>query len=275
MFRCSIGIGLLVVVGCGTNSGRSFLPHIPGYPQEKRQLIVLDKAFMEISGMFYLPDGRIASIDDEEGKIFLIKLNDGTFESIKFAGKGDYEDVVKKGEFYYVLESNGDLHKVTATPPFSTSQIKFKREKKLEFESIYIDEDANKIILVTKDHRNAGKEILAYSYNIATEAFEDSPYYRIPLSDVYAKIDDNSGECKPSAAAVHPLEHKIYIVASIGKTLLKCSMKGKVEQAFRLNPAHFPQPEGITFAPNGDMYISNEGAQQGKATILKFPYVHN
>jgi len=36
-----------------------------------------------------------------------------------------------------------------------------------------------------------------------------------------------------------------------------------------LDPVLFNQPEGLTFAPNGDLYISNEGGE-GVATILKF-----
>jgi uncharacterized protein YjiK len=31
----------------------------------------------------------------------------------------------------------------------------------------------------------------------------------------------------------------------------------------------FPQPEGITFSPNGDLFIANEGDGDG-GTILRF-----
>ena len=47
-----------------------------------------------------------------------------------------------------------------------------------------------------------------------------------------------------------------------------------MEQVFKLDPALYNQPEGMTFAPNGDLYISNEGGE-GIATILKFKYKKN
>ena len=64
---------------------------------------------------------------------------------------------------------------------------------------------------------------------------------------------------------------KLYIVASVGKLLVVADKNGKVEQVFRLDPVMYNQPEGMTFAPNGDLYISNEGGE-GIATILKFIY---
>jgi hypothetical protein len=48
--------------------------------------------------------------------------------------------------------------------------------------------------------------------------------------------------------------------------------KGKVENAFHISAVNFAQPEGITFADNGDMYISNEVATEQNATLLKFAY---
>jgi uncharacterized protein YjiK len=70
----------------------------------------------------------------------------------------------------------------------------------------------------------------------------------------------------------HPVQNKLYIVSSIGKLLVITDLKGRVEEAFSLNPSVFRQPEGLTFAPNGDMFISNEGGD-GMATLLKFAYI--
>lgn len=62
------------------------------------------------------------------------------------------------------------------------------------------------------------------------------------------------------------------MLCSVGKMLLVCDLKGKVEQAWPLNQQIYKQPEGITFTPNGDMYISNEAADNDKGSILKLVY---
>jgi hypothetical protein len=49
--------------------------------------------------------------------------------------------------------------------------------------------------------------------------------------------------------------------------------RGKVIEAYELNPDQFPQAEGRAFAPNGDMFITNEG-KYGAPTLQQFKY-HN
>ncbi|RYD88418.1 MAG: hypothetical protein EOP50_19135 [Sphingobacteriales bacterium] len=85
-------------------------------------------------------------------------------------------------------------------------------------------------------------------------------------------LKDGEAEFKPSAAAFHPFTHKLYILSSAGQLLVVTNGRDSVEEVFRLNPSFYPQAEGIAFAENGDMYISNE-AKLGKATLLRIPYV--
>ena len=265
---------IMIIDSCTATSGRSFHPSLPGYQEKNKELIVLDDYLLEISGIYYLPDGRMAGHNDEKGILFVFDFNHGEHETIEFSGKGDYEDVVQYKDFYYIMESDGDLHKVAVAPPYTAVKIKFLDLKKTEFESLYVDSAAERLVLLTKDHRNPFRGILAYGFDINSQQFLPEPVYQIPLTDILSKMHDNTAECKPSAAAVHPIEKKVYVIASVGKAMLICSLEGKVEQVYQLNPTQFPQPEGITFAPNGDMYISNEGLH-GKATILKFPYSIN
>jgi uncharacterized protein YjiK len=84
-------------------------------------------------------------------------------------------------------------------------------------------------------------------------------------------LKDGKVEFKPSAAAIHPIEKNVYILSSAGQLLVVTDRKGKVQSAYRLNPNFYPQAEGIAFAENGDMYISNE-AKLGKPTLLRLPY---
>ena len=267
----TIVLATICFYSCKGLRGKSFVPNIPGYNEAGRDVRILDDALLEISGIFYERDERMAAINDEDGKIFLLNTKSGVVDKFKYDKKRDYEDIVRVGDFYYVLESNGNLHQVDINKQEGVNEFNFHVHGKVEFESLYYDQSAQKLVLVTKDHRIERNVILAYSFDLATQSFSNEPYFSISMRDIKAAVKNDAAECKPSAAAIHPITKKLFVIASVGKVLLQCTGTGKVERAYDLNPDHFPQPEGITFAPNGDMYISNEGAH-GKATLIKFPY---
>lgn len=268
------GLLYILMFSCLTacsRQGKSFVPAVPGYNAANKQVIVLDKELLEISGMYYLPDTRIAAINDEEGKIFLINSTTGDYTVTKFGRKRDYEDVVVAGDYYYVLESNGNIHRVPVAMANTEEEFEFPREKKIEFESMYYDPSRQKLVLVSKEQRETKKGVIAYTFDMDSLRFSDDTIYEIRRKEIHKQLKDNNADFKPSAAAIHPILNKLFIVASVGKAMMQCTLDGKIEHVWLLNPDQFPQPEGLTFAPNGDMFISNEGVN-GKATILKFPY---
>jgi len=262
---------VVILVSCNARNGKSFLPDIPGYDNKGRQIFILHKKLLEISGITYIDNRTLSAINDEDGKIFRVDFGEGKPASVDFGGKGDYEDLVFTGGNYYVLESKGDISVVPVADPGSARKINFKKKSKIEFESLYLDKRSRKLVLLSKEQRMVEDAIVAYTFDPAEERFSSDPVYTIPLKEVKKLMKDYSAECKPSAAAVHPILNKLFVIASVGKVLFTCTLDGQVENVYFLNPDLFSQPEGICFSPGGDMFISNEGLQ-GKATIIRYSY---
>ena len=192
--------------------------------------------------------------------------------------QSDFEDLVKVDTTIYVLISDGTIlsmpRRVTDsanttvyTPPF---------QGKNDFETMYYDSDAQGLVIICKEceaekgqHRRT-----AYRFDIATKTFDSSPFYTISTEEVKDMVKNNDAEFRPSAAAIQPLEKKLFILASAGQLLVITDLKGKVLEVYNLNPDLYPQPEGIAFGPKGTMYISNEG-KYGKPTLLIFHYNKN
>ncbi len=128
------------------------------------------------------------------------------------------------------------------------------------------------MILLCKQCKHEKDEIRnAYQFDLSKNIFNTEPVYAIQISAIRDFLKDDKVEFKPSAAAINPVNGKLYVVASVGKLLVVADRHGKLEQVYKLDPTLFNQPEGMAFAPNGDLYISNEGGE-GVATILKFIY---
>ncbi len=229
----------------------------------------------EISGMAYIPGKDMMLVEtDEKGDIFTIDFSDkrDMIGKIKFGGKEDYEDIVYTDSAVYMLISSGSVVKVdTKDSAMTTTQYDLGMEKN-EFEAMYLDKATHSLVLLCKqcDHeKDAIRQ--AYSFDLKSNTFSTEASYTIHISDIQKILNDDKAEFKPSAAAINPITGKLFIVASVGKLLVVASRDGKIEHVFRLDPDLYNQPEGMTFSPNGDLYISNEGGE-GTATILRFNY---
>jgi uncharacterized protein YjiK len=282
----SLLLSLAVIISCGNgpddnqtinhsdnSNENNVVQKKKGYDLEKVEKSEMKKQLKEISGLHYLKDNLFAAIQDESGKIFTVNFsNSEIVEELNFGDNGDYEDVTLDNNNYYVLESVGKIYIVPRTGDMSklkAFEIPFK--KHMEFESIYIDQPGENLIMICKNCPGKKNSLTKYAYgfNLKKEAFADEPLFTIDLSTLPG---NNNFDVKPSATAIHPIEKRLYVLCSVGKMLLVCDLKGKVEQAWPLNPQIYKQPEGIAFTPNGDMYISNEAADNDKGNILKLVY---
>lgn len=248
-------------------------PYNFSLPDEKMEL---GKHLHEISGMAYIPGKNlILGENDEKGDIFTFdfKNKNDYIGKEKFGGKGDYEDIVYTDTAIYMLVSTGTVVQVdTKDSSFNTKEFVLEGNKN-EFETMYLDAAGHSLILLCKQCNHEKDEIRnAYRFDLATHSFDPEPAYIISISDIRRMLNDEKAEFKPSAAGINPVDGKLYIVASVGKLLVVADKNtGKPEKVFRLDPVLYNQPEGMTFAPNGDLYISNEGGE-GIATVLKFIY---
>lgn len=241
------------------------------YPDERMEL---GKHLKEVSGIAYVPStGQMLAQYDEKGDIFTIdfsKKND-LVGKVKFGGKGDYEDIVFTDTAVYMLLSPGIVSRVsTKDSSLIATEYNLGLSGTNEFEAMYLEGDGKSLILLCKDCSKEKDEIRkAYRFDLATQKFIAEPVYTIAISSIQKLLNDDKAEFKPSAAGINPTNGKLYIVASVGKIMVIASDKGVVEEVIKLDPVMYNQPEGLTFAPNGDLYISNEGGE-GTATIFKF-----
>jgi uncharacterized protein YjiK len=228
----------------------------------------------EISGMSYVAKTKlILTENDEKGDIFAIDFANkrDKVEKIKFGGKGDYEDIVYTDSAIYMLVSEGKIVKVPKDSSFSTTEYDLGLGKS-EFEAMYLDSENKSLILLCKECAHEKDEVReAYRFDLTTNTFEPGTLYTIQISEIQKLLNDSKAEFKPSAAALHPVTGKLFIVASVGKVLVVATPDGKIENVFQLDPLIYNQPEGMTFAPNGDLYISNEGGE-GIARIYRFNF---
>jgi len=250
-----------------------------GYDLNKPKEMQLGKVLNEISGLFYnQQDNTLLAISDSKEKVFQIVLKNNKLKDLTdkvVAPNSDLEDVVMVEDSVYLLSSWGELKVVSPGAKDSSGVTKYTLglQGQNDFETLYYDPTANGLVMLCKSCADEkGRHLrTAYRFDLENKRFDPQPFYTISKADVEAVLKDKDVKFDPSAAAISPVDKRLYILSSAGNLLVITDTRGKVVEAYKLNPDKFPQAEGIAFAPNGDMYISNEG-KYGKPTLLLFTY---
>ena len=278
--QCPVILPVIILVACLTLAScneRSY-GSPKGYDIRKPDNRELGKSVNEISGLtFNTDDSSLLAVSDSKRKIFQIDLSREKLKDYaeKMYTQSDFEDLVKIDTNIYVLISDGTIIGMPLHVADSSQTIVYPTpfRGKNDFETMYYDRNANGLIIICKEceEEKGQHKRTAYRFNLSEKAFDDSPFFSISTQEVKSLVKNDDAEFRPSAAAIHPIEKNLYILASAGSLLVITDLKGKVLEAFNLNPDIYPQPEGIAFSPDGTMYISNEG-KYGKPTLLVFPY---
>jgi uncharacterized protein YjiK len=256
----------------------------------------LPNTLVEISGLSFINNHRLACVQDEKGIIYIFNLKAGEVElEIDFGDDGDYEGIEIIENDAWILKSNGTLYKVTEYLKKAEPNVKkytTALSGKNDTEGLAYDPVNKNLLIACKgepfvDEKKGSGFKAIYSFNLETKQIDIQPFLLINLDtikyyqnfntmtrlgvEIQAFLDPSKGDVtfKPSGIAIQPVTGNVFILGSVGNLLLVLSSKGEMLAMIELRSKIFPQPEGICFSPDGTLYISNEGDGR-EGTILKF-----
>ncbi len=272
LFVCAV----LLINGCRQKS-----TNLSDYDLQHPEVTLLGSVLNEISGICYYGkggDSALLAVVDSKRQVFKLemkvpRLKDQTDKLLP--PDSDPEDLVQVDSSIFVLLSRGILLEI----PGNENDTAGVRSYELglpgnnDFETLYYDPNVKSLVMLCKacDHERKAGIRTAYRFDLATRRFDSTSFFTIEKDKIKEVLQDANAKFDPSAAAIHPIDKRLYILSSAGNLLVITDNRGTVMTAMTLNPDDFPQAEGIAFAPNGDMFISNE-KKHGEPTLLRFPY---
>jgi uncharacterized protein YjiK len=243
----------------------------------------LPEELNEISGLSFYRNGQLACIQDENGALYIYSLNKN--EIIRkevFGDDGDYEGVEMVDEDAYVLQSNGKVYHFTLERSgiSDVNKIKTHLSKKNDAEGLGLLHSHNDLLIACKGDPDSEKYEVKKGRSVFRIDLEDHDFKKKPRFHIegkkYNEMLEKKGlskkkhkPFKPSGIAVHPTNGYVFLIGSVGKMMVILKPDGQIENLIPLDRKVLSQPEGICFAPNGDLYISSEGRGK-KGYILKF-----
>ncbi|MEJ7693260.1 SdiA-regulated domain-containing protein [Daejeonella sp.] len=243
--------------------------------QDAKVLIswILPNELHEVSGIAWLDADHFACVQDEAGTVYLYNTRQNKIDKeIPFGPKGDYEGVAVVGNTIYVLRADGVIFGVEN---YSSDQRKVKMytttlAKKQDSESLAYDKKNNRLLVAVKAADPGSQDYKGiYAFNLGTKTMSETPVYKIDLNhSIFEDAKKAKNAINPSDIDIHPKTGEIYVLEGTKPKLLIMSAQGVIRSLYKLKGPDFPQPEGLSFGPDGKMYISNEGGD-GEGNILQ------
>lgn len=237
----------------------------------------LPKSLREVSGIAWLSENKIATVQDEEGIIFIYDLSQKkVVDKIPFGEPGDYEGIALHQNDAYVMRSDGRIFEIKdfLDPQRKTTSFATAFTTAHNIESLTFEASTRSLIIAPKDKDRADAYKGLYRIPLSSQSMEADPFLKIKMNDPAFKDFKKKKVHKtfrPSDVAIHPKTGDFYILDAVHPKLIIMEKDGTVKKVYELEEAVFAKPEGITFSPAGTLYISNEEGE-GPANILKVSF---
>jgi uncharacterized protein YjiK len=242
----------------------------------------LPKDLLEVSGNTWIDDNHLILIEDSNPLLYLVKTDGKNLDvekTIPFQkhekNKVDIEDVTLVNNTVYVIMSQGTLFEIknrNTKPDVEKLSTSLSGDNNVE--GICYDPVTKNLLLACKDKsgiKNADKHTKAvYEFNLQTGKLAEKPFLII-RQDAFKELANDQIDFNPSAIAVHPLSHNIYLLSTRGsKCMAVFNREGKLISFQKIDDDLMDQPEGICFSPGGKLYISSEGKKDDPGKLFEF-----
>ena len=252
----------------------------------------MPKSLLEISGVTILEDGSFATVNDEQGLIYILDTLGAVVSTIDFAKNDDYEGIVLHKGQLYVVESNGNIKVINVDKKEKVAEYKTFLSRRNNVEGLAIDAKNNQLMLACKgktEIKSSKDKKAIYTFDLETNQLDKEPWTVIDLRKekkdlIKSSIISNRlvtmtvslrlGAFAPSGIGLDPLTDDVYILSSKGNILVVIDHLKTVKGIYLLPRKVYGQPEGLCFDNQGNLYISNEG-KSTKPNILKMDMIKN
>jgi uncharacterized protein YjiK len=247
----------------------------------------LPAQLVEVSGNTWIDANHLILIEDLHPNLYYIKIDEKVVtleKTVPFASedkeKFDIEDVTYVNNIVYALWSHGVLFKITEwqTKPV-VEKIKTGLKKENNTEGLCYDPVTQKLLIACKDDAGVPDEKKStkavYQFDMTQEKLIDKPFLLINKKD-FESIAGDKISFNPSAIAIHPITHDIYLLTTRdNKGMAVFSHEGVLKFYQIIDKDLMPQPEGICFSPEGKLYISSEGKKGEAGNLFEFDSTGN
>lgn len=222
--------------------------------------------------------GIFLGLNDEEGTIYFIdsKKNGAIVNKINFHGKGDFEGVEMAGKCLYAVKSNGTVYEIGCydgnRPAIESYNTPLSKSD--DVEGLCYDPARKALLLACKGDPQMDSLRHIWAFDLYSKELSSSPVYTLDPKAVNQLVDYEGEEkhdfFSPSGIAIHPKSKDIYLISTALKRLVVLDYQtGAIRYAVHLDKKLLPQPEGISFDSEGNLYISSEGKKEA-GRLLRF-----
>ncbi len=277
-----VAVGTVFVIGAspgcaaGQDDGRSIdqfrLERPPTLHEE------LPPELVEISGLALSDDGRLFAHGDERAFVYEIDPRSGQallrFRLGRNGLRGDFEGIAIAGDRFFLVESDGSLIEFgigEADEQVEYRRIRTRFRNRCEVEGLAFDATTNALLMVCKTPRRRSLEdhLVVFAFSLEEMALEEEERVRVPIGQFGEPAAGGDRVIEPSGIEINPLTGRWFIVASAQGIVLELTREGRPIGSRELSPDFHRQPEGITFGPEGELFIGDEGDGEA-ATISKY-----
>jgi len=275
-----IRIIVAIIFFAEVSDDRTLVDEIP-YRLDSPDLVhVLPHSLDEISGLTPIDSVHVAAVQDEKGTLFILNVETGKIvDSVRFAGRGDFEGVEAIGNQIFVLRSDGDLFtfssdRTTWSNRTPSKRIRTRLSRRYDAEGLAYDATSGTVLIVCKEYPGKGfrRSRAVYTFDLRSKKVSDDPAFILSSDSLAIALGESRkmhSRFKPSAIAVHPSSGNLFLLSSPNRLLLVSDWSGHILAVQKLDKDIIRQPEGIAFMPDGALIIASEAAG-GRAVLVKY-----